>query len=596
MGAFTRHFSGFARVVVLLLLPATAALSGDDPPVSGVRASGTTVRIEAVPSGAGVTGRDLFTVAVHDLPVQQLLHAIARDVRLNVEIHPAVDGRVSMRATRQPLREILERAAGQAGFRYQLDDQRLVIEPDVPFVREYTVDQLNLVRRSRTSISSSTSIASAGTPSQGSAPAQGNASSAIIDNLSDSQPWKLLEQNLRDLLRPPGNASAPGGEHPETASPEGGHAAADIIIHAEAGVIAIRASARQHERVRRFLDSVQNGLGRQVAIEATLVEVALDRTWQGGVDWTYVGNRLGAGVQIGQQVLGTRLGAGPSAVLTLTGQHGLSATLKLLETFGKTRVLSSPRVSTVNNQLALLKVVDEKVYFEIRASRTEGSDSTPSRLDYSSSVKSVPVGVMMSVLPQISPDGMVTLSVRPTITRITSYRVDPAAALLGASVSNMVPEIQVREIESTLRLRSGHVAVLGGLMQEVADTEYQGIPGLMHLPLIGPLFRFQRSERRKTELVIFLRPTVTQTGEGVPATAAESEVALPAADHANLRAPPTPAPAGSDGDAHSPRTAPVSQPPSGTDATREGRDPPTVGGRAPAPLFPSYLTQEQEDP
>lgn len=467
-----------------------------------------------------------YTISVRQVPIEQLLHALARDAQMQVAIHPGLQGRVSLSASNVPLADILERIAQQVNMRFDLQGNSLTVAPDTPYTREYAVDQLNLVRRARTSVSSSTSIAPAGGGAAGAG--QNNASSATIDNMSENQPWKVLEQNIRDLLRGEA-ASAAAAEHSPVlpaASVAGPPAmqTPDVVVNAEAGLIAVRATSRQHRHLKDFLYGVQSGLARQVVIEATLVEVVLDKSSQAGVDWSHIGRVLGGAVDFRQTLVGSSFAAVPLATLTLgrpdRSAGGLHATLRLLETFGRTRVLSSPKLTVLNNQMALLKVVDERVYFEVKATRTEARDNDPARIDYSSSVKSVPVGVMMTVLPQISRDGVVSLNVRPTITRITSYKTDPAAAALGSSVSNLVPEIQVREIESTLRLRSGQTAVLGGLMQESTDEERIGVPWLMNLPLVGHLFSFRRLANRKTELVIFLRPEVIDVPPAaMPATA-----------------------------------------------------------------------------
>lgn len=527
-----------------------------------------------------------FSVVVSQLPVAQLLAALARDARMDVDLHPGLRGRVSLKATRQTLPQLLERIAGQVSIRYQIRPGLLIVEPDTPYVHEYALDYVNMARKMRAQVSISTSIASAGSGG-GAGVGIPNASSSQIDNQADSQVWKTLEQNLRDILKDegdpaqrvydsehavsggtpspgpragpqsrsepadsavaatgslPGTGARPaadGASEPGTDSdmdrtsgavisagtPDQArssahlpslstHASASaVIVNAEAGLIAVRANSRQHRRVRQFLQRVQAGISRQVLIEATLVEILLDKSWQTGVDWSRIGNNLANTLDISQSLTGINFGTGPLTTVTFNSNAdffggSFSATLKLLENFGKTRVLSSPRVTALNNQMALLKVVDEKVYFEIKATRTEATDSAPGRVDYSSNVRSVPIGVMMSVIPQVSDQGLVSLNVRPTITRITSYKVDPTSTLLGSQVNNLVPEIQVREIESTLRLKSGQTVVLGGLMQESIDDQRQGIPGLMHLPLIGRLFSYRNDGRRKTELVIFLRPTI----------------------------------------------------------------------------------------
>ena len=193
--------------------------------------------------------------------------------------------------------------------------------------------------------------------------------------------------------------------------------------------------------------------------------------------------------------------------------------MKLLQEFGNTRVLSSPKLMALNNQTALLKVVDNVVYFEIQAltSTTQGVATTT----FNSTPKFVSVGVVMGVTPQINEDGRVSLAVRPTISRVLRFANDPNPSLanpcgipvpaLGCNIpriNNPVPEIQVREMESVLQVGSGQTVILGGLMQDNIRRDRQQVPGADLLENAGELFRFRDERVSKTELVIFLRPTV----------------------------------------------------------------------------------------
>jgi general secretion pathway protein D len=164
----------------------------------------------------------------------------------------------------------------------------------------------------------------------------------------------------------------------------------------------------------------------------------------------------------------------------------------------------------LNNQAALLKVVDNIVYFKVTVTPgTLATATTPGTLAvYSTSVEKVPVGVVLSVTPQINANGNVSLNVRPTISRIIRFVNDPNPDLKTAGVTNPVPEVQVREIESLLQVSSGQTVVLGGLMQDKVANNNNSVPGISDLPIVGKLFKAKDDIRTKTELVIFLRPTV----------------------------------------------------------------------------------------
>ena len=176
--------------------------------------------------------------------------------------------------------------------------------------------------------------------------------------------------------------------------------------------------------------------------------------------------------------------------------------------FGNVKILSSPRLSVINNQTALLKVVDNTVYFTIKADTT--INQTTSLTTYTTTPFTVPVGFVMQVTPQISDDDTVLINVRPTISRITGFVNDPnpALAILNPPVISRIPEIQSREMESILRIPSGQIAVMGGLMQDGINNNADTVPGAASLPFFGNLFRNRVETTTKSELVIFLRPLV----------------------------------------------------------------------------------------
>ena len=195
-------------------------------------------------------------------------------------------------------------------------------------------------------------------------------------------------------------------------------------------------------------------------------------------------------------------------------EYSMTTALRLLESFGTLRVLSSPKVSVLNSQTSLLKVVDNEVYFTITVTpgtaATATSAATPAT--YTSNVNTVPVGFLMSVTPQISGHGEVILNLRPTISRITSFATDPNPDLANAGVVNRIPVVQSREMESILRVQSGDIAVLGGLIQDTRDRKTDGLPGIGNVPVVGDLLKYTDNRSRKTELVIFLRPIIVTDG------------------------------------------------------------------------------------
>lgn len=437
---------------------------------------------------------ELFSVVVQDVSVRELLFAIARDAGVNIDVHPRVIGSVSLNAIDQTLPQILDRIGRQVDIRWSMSQSNgLMVELDSPYLQTYRVDYVNVSRESSTSFDLSTAIASVGGGSGGGGT---NTSVASLSQSSTNNFWATLTANLSGILGEEGEESV----------------GSSIIANPESGLVSVRATSRQHNEIRTFLDYVKIRSLYQVMIEATVVEVTLNDNYQAGVDWSALSRDNGQ-VNFFQSLTGLNVSDAPSSMLTIdksAGPDAVSVAMKALAQFGDLRVLSSPKIMALNNQAAMLRVVDNKVYFSIDvAPGTPSTANSPAiAAVYTSTINTVPVGFVMNVTPQIGENDQVTLNVRPTISRIVRYVNDPSPALVTAGVVSPVPEIQIREIESILKVFSGQVAVLGGLMQDSLQSNTSGLPGLSKLPGVGNLFSYKDESAVKTELIVFIRPVV----------------------------------------------------------------------------------------
>ncbi|MDP2418237.1 MAG: type II and III secretion system protein [Hydrogenophaga sp.] len=487
----------------------------------------------------GRTKAEVYSVSVHNLAIRDLLFALARDARINLDVHPDLAGTVSINAIDQTITEILDRAAMQVDMRYEMEGRNLFVMPDSPVLRHYRVDYPNVSRESRSSVSASSSIGGSGA---------GNSSSSSMANTSNNRFWDTLTQNIRDLLRetdkqlPEETGAAPvaapaanalGAIANPAASPAAPTAArfreaASVIANPETGVLSVRASFRQHLRIREFMDRVMLSAGRQVMIEATIVEVNLSDQYQQGINWSVFRRGLplfqlgpaGANMPSGVPMSGVipSMAAFTPTYTSASGLTQISAAVRLLESFGNTKVLSSPKISALNNQAALLKVTEDIVYFTLTSTFEQGTNGAAGRMTVTSNQNTVSVGFVMSVMPQVGENDQVTLILRPTLSRVAGYVNDPAVSInlamarAGGSdvpeVVSRVPQIQTRELESVIKVRSGDTAVLGGLMRENFTSSTDQTPGLGSLPGLGELFKYKSRDNGKSELVIFLRPTV----------------------------------------------------------------------------------------
>lgn len=505
---------------------------------------------------------ETYSVVVNNVAVGDLLFALARDAKVNVDIHPGLSGSVTLNAIDQTLPQLLARIAKQVDMRFEMDGQNLAVMPDTPFLRHYTVNYVNISRNVSGTVSTNTQIATgtaagSGTTASNSTGASSNISNTRIENASKNQFWESLEKNVKDILRetdkllPEGSSetvveetstqSAMGaaalrqssGQRsaqsiasalqtnptPASASQAVGNSvirrntfreAASVIVNAESGVITVRATQRQHEKIQDFLDRVIHAAQRQVLIEATIVEVELADGYKQGIDWSRFrsdGSGFAVTRPAGASVADSANSAFNLVLRQLEQPLNLIAAVDVLQSFGTTKVLSSPRLSVLNNQTAMLKVVENIVYFTVKSDTTTSANVGSSTV-VTTTPQAVSVGLVMAVTPQISESRQVILNIRPTISSVSDWKEDPNPSNKLAGVQNFVPQIRTREIESIMRIASGDIAVLGGLMEDGINYGTGRLPGLGQLPLAGELFTKRDNSAKKSELVIFLRPVV----------------------------------------------------------------------------------------
>jgi len=469
-------------------------------------------QVPALPRPGKREKLETYTVVVNQVSIRELLFSMARDADLNLDIDSDITGKITMNAIDQTLPKILDRIESQADITYFLEDGTLKIKADKPYLHVYSVNYLNISRESGGKVSvsteigaTSTGIQQAGGGAAGGSSGSDNKANSDVENESINEFWTSITLNIGGIIGQ--EVKAGSGTRLATGN--------DIIVNRESGVIAVRATSKQHKSIKRFIDQVVGSAQRQVLIEATIAEVQLSDTYQAGIDWSIISETSGGAVTKGgvQDVLGGNLGSSPFFQLATAGTingNPLNITLKALETFGDVKVLSSPKVMTLNNQTAILKVVDNEVYFTTNVEVDSGSVNQNSQIVVDTDVNTVPVGIVMSVTPYIDEVETVTLNIRPTISRIIDYVDDPNPLLADAGVVSQIPVLQVREIETMLKVDDSETAVIGGLMQDQINKENRGVPFLSSIPLLGALFSYTEEEYVKSELVIFIRPVVVE--------------------------------------------------------------------------------------
>jgi len=506
---------------------------------------------------------ETYSVVVNNVRAQELLFALARDARLQIDIDPNLTGNVTLNAIDQTLPQLLNRIARQVDMRYEIDGETLIVMRDSPFLRSYKIDYLSASRNVKMQSTATTQFGTA-------APGSGTTgATSTIDVGAQNNLWESIVQNVKEILRetdriipggvaapPPALAApaqaAPGAQPPipaqsVAAAPQPSttyQEAASVIANRESGILFVRATSKQHERVQEFLDQVMIGAKRQVLIEATVAEVQLRNEYQRGITWERLRAAGQSGVSAGQPPITPAtsatpgFNASPFFIGFVSIGSNLSVTLKLLEQFGDVRVLSSPKLSVLNNQTAILRVTRDIIYFTITPASTNvgvtGGGTAVISPSFTTTPNIAAEGFMMAVLPQVSAADAIVLNVRPTIRRRVDSVNDPNPALQATAanpnaIPNTIPVFETREFDSMMRLQSGQVGVLAGLMQDIAENTDTFIPGLRNIPILGEVLSNKSQLSRKSELVIFLRATVIRD-PGIDGDFREFRTQLPGQD------------------------------------------------------------------
>jgi MSHA type pilus biogenesis protein MshL len=506
-----------------------------DPPSAG--RTGTT--LPDLPSAGDIAqsssapARTASVTAVNQ-DVTVVIREIARKFGLQYQIDPAVRGVVNTTFRNRTLPDALD-AIVPPGMAYQVQGGVLRVGPARVTTRIFSLDYVALSRLGTATTviqrrlngdaiagSSITGLGRLGATQAGGLGFSGMSGSGggadVISAVSVADAWEEIRVAAEGLVF---DAPAGGGQA-QTAqgvAPAGGIGAigstgrpfsrvsADgrrLIINPMSGTVTVSAFPAQLEQVEAFLRAFEASVQRQVLIEAKIVEVNLDRSFEWGIDWNIIGKDGNDSIKV-RSAPSTPLST-KNVELFLTGGSGqINVVLSALENQGDVRVLSSPRVSALNNQRAVFDVTTGEIVFNVSqtliANPTPGGAATPITQVIPQQVN---VGIVLDVLPQIGADNVVTMNIRPVVTSVARNAefVGPDGTVFTA------PVIDTRESDTMARLRAGETIIIGGLMQSRRETEEGGIPFLKDIPILGWLFKRYTDVERKAELVIFLTPTI----------------------------------------------------------------------------------------
>ena len=532
-GAATANLRADAVLALAPLSPAPAApaapaLLAPAPPA---------LLLAAAPSRApapAAAPEPRFDLSINNAPAAQVFLQLANGTAYNMLVSPDVSGTLSITLKDTTVPEAMDTMREMFGFEYRITGNRIFVYPNTVQTRLYRVNYLPGRRQgaSDTRITSSAISAASGGGTGGSSnsnsPGSNGGSNGLpsrsddnahVRTTHDTDFWREVQQSLITLV--------------------GTHGGRSVVLNPGAGVVVVKATPAELRQVENYLKAVQLSIERQVMLEAKIVEVSLSKDSQTGINWAGFG-KLGNGLaSIGTAAPGTRLGvtgaisssdgnsAAPGVDLTAgtlgRGFYGLAfqaanfaALLNFLQTQGEVQVLSSPRIATLNNQKAVLKVGSDELYV------TGVSTSTTSNGNNSVSSPTLTLqpffsGISLDVTPQIDDAGNVMLHVHPTISTVSEKNKNIDLGALGAFRLPLAAST-VNETDSIVRVRDGQIVAIGGLMKTELHDERSGMPGLSDLPGVGGLFRQTAKLQSKRELVIMIKPTVIHEDGAWPDT------------------------------------------------------------------------------
>ncbi|WP_318514123.1 pilus (MSHA type) biogenesis protein MshL [Photobacterium leiognathi] len=443
-----------------------------------------------------------FRVNAKNVEAGAFFTSLVKGTPFNIVIHPGVSGRITMKLNDVTLDEVLNVASDIYGYNTTRKGNIIQVFPATLRTEVIPVDYLQLQRRGKSltsitsgSIADSDSSSSSSNDDNNSNSSSGNGNTTTggttIETTSDSDFWVQLEKVVSGMI--------------------GSGDGRSVMVSPQAGLISVRAFPNELREVKEFLGMSQKRLKRQVVLEAKIMEVTLDDSYQQGINWSYLTNSKN-GITMGTAAIVDGLPGGNAISDLLGGQTNITisdgnfnAVMSFLSTQGDLNVLSSPRVTAANNQKAVIKVGgDEYFVTDVSSSNVSGDNN-----NVAPDVSLTPFfsGISLDVTPQIDDQGGVLLHVHPAVVDVQN---EQKTIEVGTAKPMVLPlaKSTIRESDSIIHARTGDVVVIGGLMKSTINDQVSKVPLLGDIPGVGNLFRQINKVKKKTELVILLKPTV----------------------------------------------------------------------------------------
>lgn len=450
-----------------------------------------------------------------DIPLKEVYLDLCKQAQIGCEIsNKFEDTRVHFSAHDKPFIEIFEDLSSLTHKKITIMKDKIRIEEDHPYLVNYNLQFLTGIRKTQNKVSTATQVLSGG---QNDKNTLDNGSNSIISAQNSIDFWKELDFAIKTILTHMPNHQ-PLLDNDDEDLNDKKHSTPEqqkYAFHKQAGLLSVVATFWQHKAISSYIDQLRKAATSQVLIEAKIIEVALSKKYSAGINWDFLLSRI-PGQSI-QTSMNTSIKKDAFVVRYADGSD-IGGFLNLMEEFGTTKTLSSPRLTVMNNQNAVLKIGENRVFFRLRYNQVRLDPITNPRglqsdmITANSEIQTVPIGITLSVQPSIDTErGEITLSIRPTITNSHKNVEDPAVKIVAkdSGIESVIPVIEVREFDSVLTMKSGQVAIMGGLMQEKSKDQTIGLPetsGSFLENILGSTV----SERELTELVVILKATILE--------------------------------------------------------------------------------------